>query len=104
MDSLGCPQQVSSDLAILSGGLVITVALLANIRVIVGPFHNEVAVSSIFMVLQYFYTTMLSCIVSLQLTQVASVFWSAFVSELGEELIVRYYLRGTIGCSIETKK
>ena len=64
-------------------------ALLTNIRVLVGPFDNEVVVSSIFVLLQYFYTSMLSCIVSLQLTQVANVFWSAYVSELGEELIVR---------------
>ena len=83
--------QILSDLAILSGGFVVTLAVLAVTREMIGPFQNVAIVSTIFMFLQYFYTVMLSCIVSLQITQVLSVFCAATMSEWREELLVVFH-------------
>ena len=83
--------QVLSDLAIISGVLVVGIAMLIVIREIIGPFHNVNIVAYIFVVLQYVYDIMLSCIVSLQLTQFLSVFFAAELSEWREDLLVLFH-------------
>ena len=83
--------QVLSDLAILSGGQVVTVSMLLVVREIVGPFQNVTLVASVFTFLQYYYTITLSCTVSVQLTQVLSVFYAAELSEWREDYLVLFH-------------
>ena len=71
-------QQILSDLAVLSGGFVVIVSVLVVTREIVGPFQNVPLVSSIFVFFQFFYTTMLSCIVSLQVSILSMCLGAAF--------------------------
>jgi hypothetical protein len=94
--------QVLSDLAIISGGFVVTIAVLALTRELVGPFQNPTLVSTLFMFLQYFYTTMLSCIVSLQITQVFSVIYAAAMSEWNEETLVLFHRLFVIALGFST--
>jgi hypothetical protein len=83
--------EVLSDLAIISGGLVVIIAGLIVIREIIGPFHSVKVVAAFFVFLQYHYDILLSCIVSLQLTQLLSVFFAAELSEWREDLLVTFH-------------
>ena len=58
--------KILSDLAILTGTWVVSSASLVLTREVVGPFDNVTLVATLFVLLQYLYNVMLSCIVSLQ--------------------------------------
>jgi hypothetical protein len=77
--------QILTDLAIVTGALISSMAFLGVIRELTGPFEVVCIVSSVFIFFQYLYNLMLSCIVSLEVFQVLSIFYAAALSEWNEE-------------------
>ena len=93
--------QILTDLAFITGTFVSSMAFLAVIRELTGPFNLVIIVASIFYVFQYLYSLMLSCIVSLEIFQVLNIYYSASFSEWKEEtlfLIHRTFVI-VLGCS-----
>ena len=80
--------QTFIDLAIIVGLTTDTICSVMILRELIGPFQIVVLVTIIFSVAQYLYVFMLTGIVSVQLTQVSSVFFSAEMSEWGEEVLI----------------
>ena len=82
---------ILSDLAVMSGAFVVAVSSLALVRELLGPVMSLAFVSTAFMLLQYLYTMMLSCIVSLQSVQVLWVLRPELLSDFRDEKLVLFH-------------
>ena len=76
------------DLANLTLSFIGSIALPMIVRQIIGPFQIVFLVETIMFFLQSLYDLVLACIVSVQITHVLSVFYSAKMSEIREELLL----------------
>ena len=79
------------DLANLTLAFTGSISLPMTIRQIIGPFHHVFIVETLMFFVQSLYDLVLACIVSVQITQVLSVFYSAKMSEIREELLVVFH-------------
>ena len=80
--------QILIDLAYSTTAYVLVMALPPIIRKIVGPFSNVTTVEAVLFLLQVAFDLVLACIVSLQLSQVLTVFCSAQMNEVDEKMQV----------------
>ncbi len=76
------------DLADLTMAFVSTLSSSMILRHIFGLFHHVMIVEAIMLFLQSLYDLVLACIVSVQVTQVLTVFCSSKMSEIREELLI----------------
>ena len=76
------------DLAITVGLLILNYSSFLTIRELTGPFKDELIVNIIMAINQSLYFTFLSCVLSLQLVQVFSVFFAPTFIEWREDLII----------------
>jgi len=77
------------DLASLSGGFVVFQSSTIILREIIGPLQNEFLVESIIMLNMFFYFSIIACIISLQLSQVLLIFFSAEFNNWREDWVIK---------------
>jgi len=80
--------QILIDLGFINTVFIVEICFFMIARSIIGPIQNVLIVEAIMITQQCFYDLVLSCIVSLQITQVLSVFWSAKLGEIRDNLII----------------
>ena len=76
------------DLAFISGGFVVYFSSLILLRVVIGPFQNVLIADSMFMLMNYLYFALLTCILSFQLSQVLLIFHSAQMNSWREDWLI----------------
>jgi hypothetical protein len=80
--------QILIDLATINAIFVLEFCVVMIARNIIGPLESDLTVKVIMITQQCFYDTVLSCIVSLQITHVLSVFGSAKLNNIGDNVII----------------
>jgi hypothetical protein len=92
--------QVLADLAFLTGSTVGISSLISAIREMTGPFRNVAIVDTLFTVYQFQYGLMLSCIVSLQLVQMLSVFFNSSINDWSENKVIMAHRLFVLLCGV----
>ena len=80
--------QILIDLATINTVFIVELCVIMIARNIIGPLQNDLTVQAIMITQQCFYDIVLSCIVSLQITHVFSVFGSAKLNNIRDNVII----------------